>query len=508
MCLAIETRSSSPPTSSSVPARVRVDSRYARLPGCVQHIENHREMPKLGLRLAGALLAVLSWSCSVPSLPPLPDPALEDFALPVQEQLRSIWAKATASPEDANAVGDLGKALFAYGQLQASAVCFERSRKLAPEVFRWAYLLGTAQAGLGRAEDAKAAFEAASEMRPGDLPTALRLADLLEQTGDQAGAERVLERVLEEGSAGAAAHFRLGRLVASEDSARAIAHLEAAIHAEPDYREALYALAGAYRLQGRHEEAAGKLALYEKADPAPRRHYADPLIDAMDSIRASSAQQVFNEGHALQFRGDYQGALAAYSTVLDIDPDYVQAHVNLVAVYGEVGDYELAARHYERSVALNSSISEAHYNYGVALHFAGDYRGASDAFRKAVEINPHDPNTLANLATSLEELGRDAEADRHYRLALANNPAHPMANFHVGRRLAERGRYREALAYLEKAVETETTGTALHAYVLALVHRALGHRDRARGVARDALSRAQAQDQKDLAAKIASEFAL
>ena len=177
-------------------------------------------------------------------------------------------------------------------------------------------------------------------------------------------------------------------------------------------------------------------------------------------------------------------------------------------MYGDLGNYEQASQHYERSVSLNPSISEAHYNYGVSLHFAGDYRGASEAFRKALEINAQDPNTHANLATSLEELGRDAEASRHYRLALSNNPAHPMANFHVGRRLADRGRYREALAYLEQAVQTETLGTALHAYVLALVHRALGEDDRARDIARAALNHAQARSQRELAMKIATEFAL
>ena len=508
MCLATELRPTSSLLSTVRPPRLRADFNCASSSRWGAHIENHQRMLRLGLCLASALLAVSGWSCSDSSLPPLPDPALEDFAPPVQEQLRSIRAKAAAAPRDANAVGDLGRALYAYGQLQASAACFERSRKLAPEVFRWAYLFGVAQAGLGRAEQAKAAFEAASEMRPGDLPTALRLADLLEQTGDQAAAKRVLERVLEETSAGAAAHFRLGRLVAAEDSARAITHLEAAIRAEPDYREALYALASAYRLQGRHQEATAKLVLYENADPGQRRHYPDPLIDAMESIRASSAQQVFNEGHALQARGDYEGALAAYAAVLEIDPNYVQAHVNLVAVHGELGNYEQASQHYEQSVSLNPSISEAHYNYGVSLHFSEDYRGASDAFRRALEINPQDPNTHANLATSLEELGRDTEASRHYRLALTNNPAHPMANFHVGRRLADRGRYGEALAYLQKAVETETLGTALHAYVLALVHRALGQNDRARDVARRALNHAQARGQTDLAAKIATEFAL
>ena len=98
---------------------------------------------------------------------------------------------------------------------------------------------------------------------------------------------------------------------------------------------------------------------------------ATPLIDAMDSIRARSAQETFNHGHALQARGDFEGAMAAYTDVLDIDPGYAQAHVNLVAIHGELGNYEQAAAHYEHSVKLAPSIAEAHYNYGVSRHFGG-----------------------------------------------------------------------------------------------------------------------------------------
>ena len=448
----------------------------------------------------------LVWACTTPSLPPLPEPVLGGSAEVVRAQLREAWTKADADPTNAVAVGEFGEVLLAYGQFDGATLCFRRCRLLEPESFRWAYLLGVAEASLGRSDAASQALSEAVTMRPGDLAAAIRLADLLERSGEESQAREVLEKALEAAPSSSAALYRLGRLLAGREPGVAIGHLEAALEVESGYREALYALANAYRAEGREDDAEEKLRLYEQTDPAPRRHYADPLIDSLDAIRRGSAQSVFNEGHSLQERGQITAARAAYETVLEIDPDYVQAHVNLVSVFGQMGDPDQARRHYQLAVALDPGIAEAHYNFGVSLHFAEDFEGAEKAFRKALAINDQNADAHGNLATTLEQLGRGAEAERYYRLALQNNPAHPMANFHLGRRFAERGLYRQAVPYLERAVATESPGTALHGYLLAIVHRELGDSERASEVARAAQRHARSQNQAQLAQKIAAEF--
>ena len=178
---------------------------------------------------------------------------------------------------------------------------------------------------------------------------------------------------------------------------------------------------------------------YESAGAALRRHYKDPLIDAMDTVRSASAQQAFNDARALQDSGDLEGALALYGSALEIDPDYAQVHVNLIVVYGQLGRHGEVAEHYERAVSLNPSIAEAHYNYGVSRHLAADYREAAAAFRKALAINSQDANAHNNLANALEQSQQDAEAAKHYQLAIQHDPSHPQANYHLGRRLRKEG---------------------------------------------------------------------
>ena len=455
-----------------------------------------------------AAIAALALSCSQPqpALEPLPDLVLVGFASTVQEQLTATHARAVADPDSTSAVGQLGRELYVFGQLRSAAQCFARNRALEPNSFEWAYLLGVALADIGDSDAALGALREASSLRPRDLPTALRLADLLEQSGEPGQAREILKSASSFAPSSAAVYYRLGRLESASDLGAARAHLEKTVDLEPDYREARYALANVYRLDGRVDDAARQLDLYRDLDPTPRRHYADPLLDALNSIKTGSAQKSFNQGQELQGQGDLEGARSAYDDTLEIDPEHAQAHVNLIAIHGRMGNYEQAEIHYQQSLALNPSISEAHYNIGVTRHVAEDFAGADEAYRKALEINPQDADAHSNLGTTLEQLGSADDSLRHYRLALEHNPSHPMANFHLGKRLADQGRYRESLPYLEKAVESETMGSGLHAYLLALVYRELGQREAARSSFQHALQAARARGQSDLATRIEAEL--
>ena len=465
-------------------------------------------LPPLAVAACICVGAILQCACSDSALPPVPDPILHGFALPVQDQIRSVAERARADSDSAEAVGELGRVLYAYGQNQAAADCFERCQRLEPQEFEWSYLLAVTRSDLGQTEAALVAFDAAAAIRPNDLPTAIRRADLLELSGERSAAAAALQRALQLAPRNAAVHYRLGRLAAAEVDGSAIQHFEAALADDPDYREAIYALAQELRLAGRDVEAAAQLDRYESVSTTRRRHYQDPLVDGMDSVRSASAQQAFNDARALQDSGDLQAALAGYGSVLEIDPNYAQAHVNLIVVNGQLERHEEVEKHYRRAVELDPSIAEAHYNFGVSRHLAADYSAAVTAFRKALAINPQDANAHNNLANALEQSGQDAEAAKHYRLAIEHDPSHPQANYHLGRRLAERGRYRAALPLLHKALERENDGAPLQAYLLAIVYRQLADSARAQQYARLALANARAGGHSEVAARVVAEFGL
>ena len=448
-------------------------------------------------------VATFLLSCdSAPHAPEVPAPSREAFSPAVREQFQPILDKARGQSDDPAAVGEWGRMLYAYRLYQPAEQAFFRARALAPESFEWTYFLGVTLADQGKFPEAEQSLRSALELRPDNLPSAVRLADLLEQTGDQEQALEILTGL----PGSAAVRYRLGRLYAATDAAKAKDHLLKALQLEPDYREALNQLASVYTSLGLVDEARKQIELFEQADPTEFRHYEDPLLDELVALKARDAKTLYDEGLAFQRAGDAPQALSRYNSVLEGDPKHAQAHVGLIAVYGMMADATTALKHFELAVAINPNISEAHYNLGLIRYHEQDYEAAVGLFTKALEITPTDPEALGNLAVSLELLGRGGEAERRLHKALESDPLNAAANFHLGRRLAERRRYREALPFLAKA--TARQKTAAPSFVLALVHKQLGNPDLARRHGAEALEHARSSGQEELASQISAQLGL
>ena len=439
-------------------------------------------------------------------LPPLPNPTVDGYAAAVQEQFREALASAQSAPDDAPSVGRLCRVLYAYGRTTEAAQCFERASGLEPESFDWLYYWAAIQGELGQTESARMTFEAARKLKPADLAPAIRLADSLAASGSNEEAIGVLTAALEEAPNSPALHYRLGRGYLSLGATEALGHLERAIALDPEYREAHYALANAYREVGRGADAALALANYEASDATPRRHYPDPLIDELAKLTATTAQTLFQEGSELMSAASLPAARDASEAALELDPQHAQAHVNLISVYGQLDDTAKATAHYNEAVALNDELEEAHYNYGVLLAFDDEFDSAIPMFTRALEINPQSAESHGNLGFALEQVGRTSEADEQYELALEDDPSASLANFHLGRRLAERGSYRQALVHIERSLKTESALSPRALYLAALVHRALGNTERASNCAAQCMEKAATYGQHEVVEMISREF--
>ena len=266
----------------------------------------------------------------------------------------------------------LGRVLYAYGQNQAAAACFERCQRLEPQEFEWSYLLAVARSDLGQTDAALLAFEAAAAVRPERSPDCHSPCGFAGVVGGALRSRRYPP-------AGAPTRARK-RCGAPTDSGgwlrwkRTVARSSTSKRRLPSMRTIGRRFTHLPRNCGWPAAKPKRRRSWSGMGPwhlLPRRHYEDPLVDAMDSVRSASAQQVFNDARALQDGGDLEGALASYGSVLEIDPNHAQAHVNLIVVNGQLQRHEDVARHYERAVELNPSIAEAHYNYGVSRHLGG-----------------------------------------------------------------------------------------------------------------------------------------
>ena len=308
-----------------------------------------------------ALAAALLLSCAPPQpqqtdRPALAEPRLQGFSRAAREQIETLYRKAVAHPNSSESIGRLGMALHAFEQFDQAEICYQRAVDLAPNSFRWTYYLATVQASLGKTQAAAHTFQRALGLKPSDLSARLRRAELLADMGQTDQAQKILLATLgHDHGETPGVHYRIGQLVGNDDPNAAARHFHRVIELAPEHRESHYALAQAYRQLGNVEASKKHLALYRASGPVTRRDYADPLMDEVDRQRTATAQHSFDQGMQMESKGKLAEAAQAYHAALAQSPRYLQAHVNLIGVYGQLGDVAMATEHYEQSTRDQSA---------------------------------------------------------------------------------------------------------------------------------------------------------
>jgi tetratricopeptide (TPR) repeat protein len=111
-----------------------------------------------------------------------------------------------------------------------------------------------------------------------------------------------------------------------------------------------------------------------------------------------------------------QEAETAYRSVLEREPEFADAHVNLGRILHESGDVYAALVHYRAALAIRPHDATAAFNVGVALEDLGASVDAIAAYRQSIETDARNPDAHYNLARLLEQSGKPDLAVRHLLL--------------------------------------------------------------------------------------------
>ena len=110
--------------------------------------------------------------------------------------------------------------------------------------------------------------------------------------------------------------------------------------------------------------------------------------------------------------------LSCFEKVIQIDPNFVQAHSNLGVVLKELGEYQKAISCYEKAIKINPHYAEAYNNLGIALKELSKHQKAISCYEKAIKINPHYAEAYYNLGSILSVLGQYDKATTAYHQAI------------------------------------------------------------------------------------------
>ncbi len=403
---------------------------------------------------------------------PLPEVDLTALEPALAERLSAALAILRSKPEDASFNGEAGMLLHAYRRLDLAQAFYERARALEPDSLRWPYYLGVIHAGRGRHDAALAAFETSLAIDPTLLPARKRKARSLLEQRRLDESLLIYNELLEEAPDDPQIRNGLGKAHAAlgnfEDAA---AHLTRAVELSPNFGEAHYALALAYRDLGDEAKSSYHLKQHEN-DRFGGPSGADPLMAAIDKLNVSAAEYL-KRGVEARGAGRIAEAVELHLKAVQADPGLVQAHLNLIVLYAGAGKPDLAESHYRQALALNPDSAELHYNYGVLSYDRGDFEAAAKAFRKALEINPDYAAANNNMGQMLEQQGRLDDAIGFYRRAVANRPDYGLAHYHLGRAMMQKQRPAEAVREFRLAAREETARTPAYLLALAAAYAAL-----------------------------------
>jgi tetratricopeptide (TPR) repeat protein len=135
---------------------------------------------------------------------------------------------------------------------------------------------------------------------------------------------------------------------------------------------------------------------------------------------------------ALQYESDpdsHLHAIDAYKRVLAINPNHIEALINLGMLSYEQGDLESASACFLRAVTGDPDNAVAHFNLGSVLDELGHLEAARRHLRIAVRIDPNYPDAHYNLAFVCDKLGSAFEARQHWQHYIRLDPSSPWCDY-------------------------------------------------------------------------------
>lgn len=120
-------------------------------------------------------------------------------------------------------------------------------------------------------------------------------------------------------------------------------------------------------------------------------------------------------------------AISSYQKVLQLDPNYAAAHINLGTLYYTQSDYDLAEEHYRKAIECDPRYALAYFDLGNVLDETQRLDEAIAAYKVALQLAPTYADAHYNLALAYERSRKPRMALKHWRAYLKLDAQGPWA---------------------------------------------------------------------------------
>lgn len=304
------------------------------------------------------------------------------------------------------AYGALGEIYHAYSLTAPARECYLNANKLAPDDFKWIYLLAKLDQLEGRVDDAIRRYQTVASLQPAFVAVLVNLGNIYLELNRLDDASASFSTALQKERKSPAAHYGLGQVALSKRNySEAVEHFEKALALAPEANRIHYALGMAYR--GLRDSEKAKFHLSQQGPVGVRA--ADPLMDRLQWLVQGARVHLARGKVALEAKR-YEEAATEFRKAIEARPDSVPAHVNLGATLTQLGDLKGAAEEFEKALLIDPNNVNARYNLAVLLGNAKLHQQAIVHLRKISVLNPNDFGARFFLAQQLLHANRADEA--------------------------------------------------------------------------------------------------
>ena len=192
----------------------------------------------------------------------------------------------------------------------------------------------------------------------------------------------------------------------------------------------------------------------------------------------------YNLGVAYLNDEQYKQAIPEFEAVIQLDPDYIDAHCGLGRAYLELNDLDKAELSILAALRLNSeypavkdlseSIKTTHYDNGFIYFKNKNYQEAITTLQKVFQIDPNYKDTNYYLGRSFLGIKDYEKAVVSLQSSISSNNTYEDVHYLIGNAFVELKQYQDAIPYLDEAIIRNPNQIEAH-YYLARTHRELGN---------------------------------
>ncbi len=171
----------------------------------------------------------------------------------------------------------------------------------------------------------------------------------------------------------------------------------------------------------------------------------------------SRINQMLDDAKILLSEGKFQDAEIIFKKILQIDPNYYKAYVNIGVICIKLDQLDEAEKNFQRAIEIKPDFELAYYNLGTIQEKLGKFSEAEKNFQKAIDLKPNYLEAYTNLGTLFLGLKKFKDAESFLKKALEINPNFSEAYYNLGLTQSKQNRddlaeisYKKALKFNPK----------------------------------------------------------